>query len=134
VRSTLRSLALIPLLLATIGCGGPFYVLPGGQLSGQVVTETPTDWSFLTDAYVDLETRPGDPYSIELNYVVKDGQLYIDPAEGRRWLANLRADPDVRARFDGKIYLLRAVLAGKPGELPGFDTDRYVYRLEARNH
>jgi hypothetical protein len=37
------------------------------------------------DAFIDLETRPEDPYSVELNYIVKDGKLYIDPAEGREW-------------------------------------------------
>ncbi len=121
------------LLAATFGCGGPFFVFPGGELSGRVVAETPADWSFVRDDFIDLETRPADPYSVELNYFVKDGKLYIDPAEGRRWLAYLREDPNVRVRFGEDIYLLNAVLAGKPGEVPGFDADRFVYRLEARS-
>ena len=114
-------------------CGGPLLVFPGGRLSGEEVAEPVEDWSFVTDSFVDLETRPDDPYSVELNYFVKDGNLYIDPAEGRRWLEYLRADPNVRARFGGKVYPLTAVLVGQPGELPGFDADRFVYRLDPRN-
>ena len=87
----------------------------------------------MTDLFLDLEVRPADPYSVELNYLVRDGQLYIDPAEGRRWFDYIRADPRVRARFGGKIYPLEAVLVGRPGELDGFDADRFVYRLNPRS-
>ena len=92
-----------------------------------------TDWSFVTDRFVDLETRPEQPYSVVLNYVVRDGRLFIDPAEGRRWLDYIRADPRVRVRFGGKIYPLKAVLAGRPGELEGFPEDRFIYRLDPRD-
>lgn len=116
----------------TAGCGGPFLSIPGGALAGEVVSEPVTDWSFVDSVFLDLETRPEDPYSVELNYFVKDGKLYIDPAEGRTWYEHIKANPLVRARFAGKIYPLRAVLVGKPGELEGFDEDRYVYRLDPR--
>jgi hypothetical protein len=114
------------------GCGGPFLVFPGGELSGEVAAEPVADWSFASDEFVDLETRPSDPYSVELNYILKDGALYIDPAEGRRWLDHLRADPRVRVRFGEKIYFATAVLVGNPGELPGFDPTRFIYRLDPR--
>ena len=120
------------LSLLTISCGGPFLVFPGGRLSGEVVNHEITDWSFVDDRFVDLETRPSDPYSIELNYVVKDGNLYIDPAEGRDWLEYIRADPNLKVRFGDKIYPVKAVLVGKPGELEGFDSDRFIYRLDSR--
>ncbi len=120
------------LLTTVLACGGPLLVFPGGELSGEVVTEPVADWSFLTEDFVDLETRPDDPSSVQLNYVARDGKLYIDPAEGRRWLEYIRADPRVRARFSGKIYPLQAVLVGKPGELEGFDSDRFIYRLDPR--
>ncbi len=129
---TRKILLIVSVFATSLSCGGPFLVIPGGRLSGEVVTKPVTDWSFVTDTYVDLETRPDDPYSIELNYVVKDGQLYIDPAEGRRWLEHIRADPRVRVRFGDKIYPLRAVLVGRPGELEGFDQDRFIYRLDPR--
>ncbi len=120
------------LVLLATGCGGPFLVFPGGELRGKAVAEPVDDWSFVDSWFVDLETRPADPYSVELNYIVKDGQLYIDPAEGRAWLEHIREDPHVRVRFGGKIYPLQAVLVGKPGELDGFPEDRFIYRLDPR--
>ena len=124
------SLMLLSLLI--VACGGPFLIIPGGALSGEVVSEPVEDWSFVTDAFVDLETRPENPYSVELNYFVKRGELYIDPAEGRKWLEYIRADPRVRVRFGNRVYPLEAVLVGRPGELQGFDADRFVYRLDPR--
>lgn len=133
--SRVATSALLAMLLAcsfATGCGGPFFLIPGGQLSGEVVNEPVDDWSFVTDRFVDLETRPSDPYSVELNYFVKDGKLYIDPAEGRSWLANIREDPRVRVRFDRRIYPLVAVQVDREAELEGFDADRIVYRLDPR--
>jgi hypothetical protein len=127
-----RIMILSALALLAMGCGGPFLVFPGGALRGELVTEPVEDWSFADDWFVDLETRPSDPYSVELNYVVKDGQLYIDPAEGRQWFEYIRADSRVRVRFSGKIYPATAVLAGQPGEIEGFPPDRFVYRLDSR--
>ncbi len=120
------------LVLLATGCGGPFLVFPGGELRGEAVAQPVDDWSFVDSWFVDLETRPGDPYSVELNYIVKDGLLYIDPAEGRAWLEHIREDPRVRVRFGGKVYPLKAVLVGKPGELDGFPEDRFIYRLDPR--
>lgn len=125
--------AVLAVALVASACGGPRLGIPGGELSGEVVTEPVDDWSFVDDLFVDLETRPDDPYSVELNYIVMDGRLYIDPAEGRAWLEYIRADPDVRVRFDGRVYPMKAVLVGRPGELEGFDPDRYIYRLDSRD-
>ncbi len=127
-----RILIVSALLLLATGCGGPFLVFPGGALRGEVVMESVRDWSFANDWFLDLETRPSDPYSVELNYVVDDGELYIDPAEGRRWLDYIREDSRVRVRFGGKIYSATAVLVGRPGEIEGFPPDRFVYRLDSR--
>jgi hypothetical protein len=134
-RSRSRSWAVMGVCLAVFavaGCGGPFFAIPGGELSGEVVTEPVDDWSFIDSVFLDLETRPDDPYSVELNYFVVDGKLYIDPAEGREWFGHLRENPLVRVRFGGKVYPLRAVLVGEPGEIEGFDADRFVYRLDPR--
>jgi hypothetical protein len=128
----MRGLGLALSLAALTACGGPFLVFPGGALRGEVVEAPVRDWSFVDAAFVDLETQPGDPYSVQLNYFVRDGQLYLDPAEGRAWLEHIREDPRVRVRFHGKIYPLVAVLVGRPGELEGFDADRWVYRLDPR--
>lgn len=132
-RSSLFSALLLTFAAALgVACGGPMLVFPGGELRGEVVSEPVNDWSFATDRFVDLETRPDDPYSVELNYIVKDGKLYIDPKEGRSWFEHIRANPNVRVRFDGKIYPAKAVLVGEPGELEGFDADRFIYQLVSR--
>lgn len=115
------------------GCGGgPFLMFPGGKLDGTVSTEVITDWSFVDAEFVHLETNPADPYSVELNYIVRDGMLYIDPAEGRSWYDELKKDLNVRVRFGDTIYPVTAVLVGQPGELEGFDADRFIYRLDSR--
>ena len=129
IRSFAGALAVVTLA----GCGGPFFIFPGGELRGTVVNEPVADWSFVTGSFVDLETRPEQPYSVELNYIVKGGKLYIDPAEGRRWLEFIRADPRVRVRFEDKVYPLEAVLVGSPGEVEGFPEDRFIYRLDPRD-
>ena len=128
----LRNICLAGVAAFVLGCGGPFLIFPGGALSGDVVDPTPTDWSFVDSSFIDLETRPTDPYSVELNFFVKDGKLYIDPAEGRRWLDHIRTDPNVRVRFDGRIYALTAVRVEGAAELEGFDPERLVYRLDPR--
>ena len=52
------------LLLAACGPLGPF---PSGELSGELETEPVSDWSFLAaHETVQLETRPDDPYSLNI--------------------------------------------------------------------
>ncbi|MEM7217312.1 MAG: hypothetical protein AAF515_03035 [Pseudomonadota bacterium] len=130
----MRKIVLCGLLALTgllTGCGnGPFFVLPGGALEGAVATEPVSDWSFLDSRFVHLETNADAPYSVELNYIVRDGALYLDPSEGKRWLEDLRRNPNARVRFGETIYPVTAVLVGEPGELPGFDSDRFIYRLD----
>lgn len=130
--SAARSTAAALLAAPVLACSGPFLVFPGGALSGTLVAEPVEDWSFLTAPFVDLETRPGDPYSVRIGYAVRGGRLYVDPAEGRTWRAHIVGDPRVRARFDGRIYPLTAVRVTDTAELAGFDPERAVYRLESR--
>ena len=118
--------------LALVSCTGPFLAIPGGRLSGTEAPQPVTDWSAFDAPILALEVRPDDPYSVELRGYVVDGKLYLDPAEGRRWLDYLRADPNVRVRIDGRVYRMRAVLAARPGEMAGFDPTRFIYRLDPR--
>ena len=127
-----RQLSLVALCLLLAACDGPFLILPGGALSGKVHSEPVNDWSFVNADFVHLETNAGKPYSVELNYVIKNGHLYIDPAEGRTWFEHLKQNLDVRIRFDDTIYPVHAEMVGTPGELAGFDIDRFVYRLDSR--
>lgn len=133
MKFTLNLLTITIVAVGLTACGnGPFLVFPGGKLEGNIATGPVTDWSFLEAQFVHLEANPAAPYSVELNYIVRDGNLYIDPAEGKRWLDELRKDDKVRVRFGETIYPVTAVLVGQPGELEGFDADRFIYRLDYR--
>lgn len=125
--AAIRGILLVLAATSAIACGGPFLVLPGGRLSGPEAP-APQPWTASDGGVLALETDPDDPYSVHVNYTVRDGAIHIDPAPGRRWLEALRADPRVRIRIDGRVYPMRAVLVSAPG--PG--SDRYVYRLEPR--
>jgi hypothetical protein len=84
---------------------------------------------------MDLELRPDDPYSVTVNYFVKEGKLYIDPDPERTWAQYLAADDRVSVRFgfDDRVYRLRAVKVSEPGDpYMDFDPARAVYRLDPR--
>jgi hypothetical protein len=95
--------------LAWIGCNGPFLLLPGGKLSGEVAP-TPADWSFAgNEGTAQLETRPEEPYSVNIAYTVIDGALYINAGGTQtRWVRNLTTDPRVRLRLGDALYDARA--------------------------
>ncbi|MGI9326559.1 MAG: hypothetical protein ACR2PZ_15170 [Pseudomonadales bacterium] len=128
----LSLIAALMCLISIVGCGGPVFFLPAGELAGTVSTDQIDDWSFLTETFMDLETNADKPYSVVLNYIVRDGNLYIDPEEGKTWFKYLRQNLEVRVRFGDTIYPVQAVLVGKPGELEGFDASRFIYRLDSR--
>lgn len=93
---------------------------PGMWLSGTVVTEPVTDWSFAEKApprgMTDLETRqwflPALAHSVRISRFHNKGKLYILSAypagiklpDGRHWNRNVLADPNVRVRIGGKLY------------------------------
>lgn len=104
------ALLLAALLGASLaGCGGPFLVLPGGALEGETAPAPPS-WSF-TDAVntVQLETRPADPYSVNVWVVATGGSLYVHAGATRSaWVEHLEADPRARLRVEDVIYELAA--------------------------
>jgi len=104
----LRSALLGSILVCGCSCG-PFLLLPGGKLDGPV-KPTPASFAFAADAgTIQLETRPADPYSVNvMGAVVGDG-LYVSGGDTRTaWVENIEADPLVRARVGGDVYELRA--------------------------
>lgn len=117
--------------LFALGCGGPLAVFPGGALSGKVASEPVLDWSHVESGAYALETRPSDPYSVNVNVFSKGGALYVDPAPERRWAQHMAEDPDVRLRIDGLVYPLTAIRVDDPVAL-GFEAERTVYRLDPR--
>jgi hypothetical protein len=128
------SLALVVTLL--VSCGGPIelipgaFALPGGKLNGDEGAASSWDEAAAGYNVMDLETRPEDPYSVRIGFVLRDDNLYIDPAEGRRWYPHLETNPSVRVRFGDTVYRARAIEVTDPTELRGFEPDRHVFRLE----
>ena len=75
-RVLLHRRLLLP-MLAAFACGGPLPFLSGGDLEGEV-RPSPSDWAFAGDSgTAQLETRPEDPYSVNLAYTLLDGALYL---------------------------------------------------------
>lgn len=131
------------------GCGGPFALLPGGALDGPVAP-VPADWSF-TDAVstVQLETRPADPYSVNIWMIGIEGNAYVHAgANQSAWVEHIEADPAVRLRVSDSVYELAAArvtaqdefdrFSGayekKYGRRPGNEnvSEAYLFRLSAR--
>jgi hypothetical protein len=131
-----------------IACG-PFVLLPGGALDG-ASSSSPTDWAWTDDvSTIQLETRPEDPYSVNI-WVVADGdKLYIHAGANRSaWVENMQANAAVRVRIDDKIFDLGATRVEEQQEFDHFAdgyekkygsrprntsvSEAYLYRLVAR--
>jgi hypothetical protein len=105
----MRILILLIALSGSLACG-PLVMIPGGRLSG-TVTPAPGDWSFSDDVEtVQLETRPDDPYSVNIWGVAVGDQFYVASGKSdNAWATHIAADDRVRLRVDESIYELRAV-------------------------
>jgi len=131
------------------GCQGPFALLPGGALEGPTLA-APDDWSF-TDAVstVQLETRPADPYSVNIWAIGSGDHVYVHAGATRStWVENMEADPMVRLRVSGSIYEPAAVRVESQDEFDRFSdayekkygrrprnenvAEAYLFRLGAR--
>ena len=124
----------LALLLAvpTAGCGEPFVLLPGGALEG-ATAPVPDGWSF-TDGVktVQLETRPADPYSVNIWTVAVGEHLYLHAGANRStWVENIEADPNVRLRVDDAIYDLAAARVEGQDEFDRF-SDAYERKYGRR--
>ena len=115
-----RFLSLL-LVIATFGCNGPFVLLPGRRLEGQV-EPAPGDWAFAGDyGTVQLETRPEDPYSVNIAFTVIGQRLYINAGDTEtQWVKNITVNPQVRLRMDGVLYDLQAERVTNTAEITAF--------------
>ncbi len=106
--------------LGLSACHGPLGPFAGGRLSGTISTEPSADWSVAAghDTVV-IETRPDDPYSVQVHYYVVGDQLYVEamPRGWSRWRGFLAADPLARVRFGDRIYPVRAVPVVRADEI-----------------
>ncbi len=125
-----RLIALSSLSLI-MGCG-PFLLLPGGKLDG-VSTPDPGDWSFSDRvSTVQLETRPEDPYSVNIWASGLGPVLYVHAGANRTtWVEHMEANSDVRIRVEDKLYDLRASRVDGQEEFAQF-SDAYEVKYGSR--
>lgn len=134
--------------LGALGCG-PFLLISGGELEGHVVG-APSSWDFAEEiSTVELETRPSDPYSVNIWATGVGNALYIHGGASRaNWVDHIEADPDVRVAIEGKLYPLRATRVEDAAEFRQFSdayenkygtrprnevvAEVYLFRLESR--
>ncbi len=102
-------LILIAVTTSLTGCAEPFIVFAGDALSGEV-SDPPVDWTALNEEeIIQLETRPSDPYSVNIWMVGSGPDLYVATSDGdTNWTKNIDDNPDVRVRIRGVIYELEA--------------------------
>lgn len=115
-------LVLILSLAFVGGCGGgPLGVMPGGKLSGKAAP-VPANWDAAGEyGFMQIETLPADPYSVNIAYTVVDGILYANAGDTEtQWVQNMEADPQIVIRLDGVIYPLRSERVTSAAEIARF--------------
>lgn len=102
-------------------CEGPTALFSGGALEGPV-EPLPPSFDFASDAgTVQLETRPEDPYSVNIACTVVGEGLYVSAGGNRaQWVEHMEADARVRLRVEGVIYELHAQRVTDAGEMDAF--------------
>ena len=114
-------------LAAVGGCIDPADRRPGLWLSGEVESGEVEDWSF-SDAHPEIfiETRTPwwIPHSTTILCASGGDVLYVGAREpsGKRWVANVARDPEVRLGIGGRIY---------PGRLERIDEPDAIQRAYA---
>ncbi len=107
----------IALVASIAACIDPKDQRPGLRLRGELVSETPADWSFANEyreIALELRTPHRLPHSITIWCAAAGEQLYVaarNPQE-KRWPGWVERDPNARLRIGGKIYEVKlSVLA-----------------------
>jgi hypothetical protein len=116
-----RTLSLVTLTMALAACEGPLVFMSGGELSG-TVADPPPIWQLdEASGIAQLETRPEDPYSINLAYVQSDGRLYIYAGNTRtNWVGHIEQNPQIRIRVGETIYPVHALRVDDNEEIAEF--------------
>lgn len=123
----LAGFALVLCLLSA--CQSPFLTLAGEALTGEEAQTS--DWRFASEYQIlQLETRPDDPYSVNLRVTVIDDQLYVDAAQHRRWHTHIKEDPRVRVKLGDYVYPGIARQIDDSEILEQFLPGRTVYRID----
>jgi hypothetical protein len=109
----MRLVSLVLLALA-VACGP----VPGGSLEGEPAP-LPADWSSVLGgdrALCEIEARPADPHSIQLECFSYEGALYVQSHRWvnapwwpvKSWATVWIEHPEVRVRIDDSLYDLVA--------------------------
>ncbi|MCY3620912.1 MAG: hypothetical protein OXH68_04275 [Gammaproteobacteria bacterium] len=117
--------AMIAMLVAA-GCE-PTFVFAGGELAG-TERPMPSDWGFTEDfGTVQIETRPTDPYSVNVWGVSVNRNFYVaaSDASDAAWARAIETEPQVRLRIGDDIYPLLARRTEDPEELADV-ADAYI--------
>lgn len=154
----LLALVIVSLLYFRVFGLQPKDTRPGLWLSGTLVTEPVTDWTFTdnhSEIFVQTNTRYGIAHSITTYCIEFEGNLYLFSAyygggtfpEDRTWNRNVARDPRIRMKIGDSLYdqqltvenddrIRRAIhekwLTKEEGwESPGFE-NFYVYLVNPR--
>ncbi|MDE0422030.1 MAG: hypothetical protein OXK76_14245 [Gammaproteobacteria bacterium] len=111
----------------------------------------PKDWAFTEDfGTVQIETRPTDPYSVNVWGVSVNRDFYVAASDAGEatWAQAIESEPQVRLRVGEDIYPLLAKRTEDPQELAvvadayidkyggerecSFIRHAWVYRLDSR--
>ena len=116
-----RAISFVLVSLVMIACEGPFGVTSGGELSGSI-QQPPALWQLSEESgLAQLETRPDDPYSVNLAYVQMNDQLYIYAGDTRTtWVEHIEQNPLIRIRIGETIYPVRAARVEDHNEFTAF--------------
>lgn len=114
------------------GCQSPFLVFSGQQLRGPVAEAQDFGFACADYTLLKLEVRPERPYSVFLRVACRDGVLYLDAAQRRRWHTYLKDDPRIRIQLGDTIYPARAVRVDDPQITGRFLGGRTIYRVVPR--
>ncbi|MEQ8861484.1 MAG: hypothetical protein RIC56_22800 [Pseudomonadales bacterium] len=140
----------VSLITAVLLCGCSDVIpFSGGVLTGTPAA-APADWTEAARPdVVQLETRPGDPYSVKLWVIGLGPALYVHAGANRAtWVEHIDDNPDVRLLIGDALYELRAIRVNDPQEFEAFSNayeikygrrprnenvaEAYLFRLEAR--
>jgi hypothetical protein len=118
----MRRLLAVSALLCLASCIDPADRRPGLRLSGEVVEEGASDWSF-TDAHREIAIETSSPWllphSVTIFCAAKDGRFFVAARnpDGKRWVDNVDRDPDVRLEIGGRVYEQRLVALKDPRDI-----------------
>jgi hypothetical protein len=96
--------------------------ITGGGLSGEL-KPAPSGWAFTDEVETfQLETRPDDPYSVNVWAVAANSAIYVASGGGADsgWARHIAEDSRVRLRVEDAIYEMNAVQTTDDAELDAF--------------